>query len=120
MREYGHAFSLPLRGIQLPMRNGVSASVVSVPQGAPHLLDFLAQRMPGISRSQWAERLAQGLRALAHAQDGLVEAFEVQGAKAFAVAVQWHPEWRTGESAFYSALFGAFGEACRAHRAARL
>jgi tRNA pseudouridine32 synthase/23S rRNA pseudouridine746 synthase len=43
------------------MRNGVSASVVSVPQGAPHLLDFLAQRMPGISRGEWAERLAQGL-----------------------------------------------------------
>ena len=54
MRETGHP-------IQLPMRNGVSASVVSVPQGAPHLLDFLAQRMPGISRSEWAERLAQGL-----------------------------------------------------------
>ena len=54
MRESGHP-------IQLPMRNGVSASVVSVPQDAPHLLDFLAQRMPGISRSEWAERLAQGL-----------------------------------------------------------
>ena len=54
MRESGHP-------IQLPMRNGVSASVVSVPQGASHLLDFLAQRMPGISRSEWAERLAQGL-----------------------------------------------------------
>jgi len=61
MRESGHAFQLPLRGIQLPIRNGVSASVVSVPQGAPHLLDFLAQRMPGISRKEWAERLAQGL-----------------------------------------------------------
>lgn len=61
MREAGHTVPLPMRGIQLPMRNGVSASVVSVPQGAPHLLDFLAQRMPGISRSEWAERLAQGL-----------------------------------------------------------
>jgi tRNA pseudouridine32 synthase / 23S rRNA pseudouridine746 synthase len=55
------SIQLPMRSIQLPMRNGVSASVVSVPQGAPHLLDFLAQRMPGISRSEWAERLAQGL-----------------------------------------------------------
>ncbi|ALK88532.1 pseudouridine synthase [Limnohabitans sp. 63ED37-2] len=54
MRESGHP-------IQLPMRNGVSASVVSVPHGAPQLLDFLAQRMPGISRSEWAERLAHGL-----------------------------------------------------------
>ena len=45
----------------LPTRDGVSASVVSVPQGAPHLLDFLAQRMPSISRVEWADRLAQGL-----------------------------------------------------------
>jgi tRNA pseudouridine32 synthase/23S rRNA pseudouridine746 synthase len=43
------------------MRDGVSASVVSVPHGAPHLLDFLTQRMPGISRTKWAERLDQGL-----------------------------------------------------------
>jgi tRNA pseudouridine32 synthase/23S rRNA pseudouridine746 synthase len=49
------------RAFPMPPRDGVSASVVSVPQGAPHLLDFLAQRMPGISRSEWAERLAQGL-----------------------------------------------------------
>lgn len=54
MRESGHA-------VQLPMRHGVSPSVVSVPQGAPDLLDFLAQRMPGIRRGEWAERLAQGL-----------------------------------------------------------
>lgn len=54
MRESGHA-------VQLPMRHGVSPSVVSVPQGAPDLLDFLAQRMPGITRGEWAERLAQGL-----------------------------------------------------------
>ena len=61
MHESMHAAPLPLRGNQLPMREGVSASVVSVPHGAPHLLDFLALRMPGVSRSEWAERLAQGL-----------------------------------------------------------
>jgi tRNA pseudouridine32 synthase/23S rRNA pseudouridine746 synthase len=54
MRQSGHLTPLPLR-------DGVSASVVSVPHGAPQLLDFLALRMPGISRSQWSERLAQGL-----------------------------------------------------------
>ncbi len=68
---------------------------------------------------QGVGRLAQGLRALAHAPDGLVEAFEVQGAKTFAYAVQWHPEWRTAENPFYAALFTAFGDACRARRAAR-
>jgi tRNA pseudouridine32 synthase/23S rRNA pseudouridine746 synthase len=55
----------------LPLRDGVSASVVSVPHGAPHLLDFLAQRMPGISRSEWAERLAQGLVLLEDGQAAL-------------------------------------------------
>ena len=67
-------------------------------------------------------KLAPGLRALARAPDGLVEAVEVMGAKAFAYAVQWHPEWRCSENPFYSALLHAFGEACRAritNRAAR-
>ncbi len=62
MRQAGHAVPLPMRGIQLPMRKGVSASVVSVPPGCTlHVLDFLVARMPGISRREWAERLAQGL-----------------------------------------------------------
>ncbi len=50
------------RVAQMPVHEGVSASVVAVPAGEwPSLLDFLAQRMPGIARSEWAERLAQGL-----------------------------------------------------------
>ncbi len=69
---------------------------------------------------QGVGRLAPGLRALAHAPDGLVEAFEVQGATSFAYAVQWHPEWRTVENPFHTALFKAFGEACRARQAARI
>lgn len=63
---------------------------------------------------QGINRLAPGLRAVAHAPDGLVEAFEVRDAASFAVAVQWHPEWRTPQNTFYSALFAAFGDACRA------
>lgn len=68
---------------------------------------------------QGVGRLAQGLHALAHAPDGLVEAFEVRGAKTFAYAVQWHPEWKTSENPFYAAMFTAFGDACRARNAAR-
>ncbi len=46
----------------MPTHEGVSASVVAVPAGHwPTLLDFLAQRMPGIPRSEWANRLDQGL-----------------------------------------------------------
>lgn len=69
---------------------------------------------------QGIARLAQGLRALAYAPDGLVEAFEVEGAGAFAYAVQWHPEWRCWETPFYAAIFKAFGQACRTRQSARL
>ena len=50
------------RVAHMPTHEGVSASVVSVPAGHwPNLLDFLAQRMPGIPREEWAQRLRQGL-----------------------------------------------------------
>lgn len=62
---------------------------------------------------QGVGRLAQGLRATAYADDGLVEAFEVKDAAAFALAVQWHPEWRPQENSFYKATLEAFGAACK-------
>lgn len=62
---------------------------------------------------QGINRLALGLRAVAHAPDGLVEAFEVEGAHTFAWAVQWHPEWHFWENPFYTAIFSAFGAAVR-------
>jgi putative glutamine amidotransferase len=65
---------------------------------------------------QGIARLAPGLRAIAHAPDGLVEAFDVPHAPAFACAVQWHPEWRFWDNPFYAAIFSAFGAACRARR----
>lgn len=69
---------------------------------------------------QGVDRLAQGLRALGHAPDGLIEAFEVQGAKAFSYAVQWHPEWKATDKPFYANIFKAFGDACRTRQAERL
>jgi putative glutamine amidotransferase len=68
---------------------------------------------------QGVGRLAQGLRALAYASDGLVEAFEIKDARAFAYGVQWHPEWRFSETPFYSAIWRAFGDACRARQSSR-
>ncbi|HEX8978615.1 MAG TPA: gamma-glutamyl-gamma-aminobutyrate hydrolase family protein [Parasulfuritortus sp.] len=67
---------------------------------------------------QGIDRLADGLAAEAHAPDGLIEAVSVRGAKAFALAVQWHPEWDVLETPPYLAIFRAFGAACR-ERAAR-
>ena len=68
---------------------------------------------------QGIARLADGLQALGHSSDGLVEAFEIRGATAFAYAVQWHPEWNCQENPFYCAIFAAFGQACRIRHAKR-
>lgn len=65
---------------------------------------------------QGIDRLGNGLVIEATAKDGLVEAYRVDGADAFALAVQWHPEWRVMENDFSRALFAAFGDACREKR----
>jgi putative glutamine amidotransferase len=63
--------------------------------------------------SQGIDRLGNGLAIEAHAPDGLVEAFRVDGARSFATAVQWHPEWKATSNPFSHALFAAFGAAAR-------
>lgn len=69
---------------------------------------------------QGIARLAPGLRALGEAPDGQIEAVAIEGARSFAYAVQFHPEWRCWENPFYSAIFDAFGKACRQRRSLRL
>jgi putative glutamine amidotransferase len=69
---------------------------------------------------QGVARLGRGLRVEASAPDGLVEAFSVEQAPAFALAVQWHPEMRTHDCPLAHAIFAAFGAACRQRRARRL
>jgi putative glutamine amidotransferase len=63
---------------------------------------------------QGVDRLAPGLSVEARAPDGLIEAFRVQSAPAFALAVQWHPEWQVMKNPFSQALFAEFGRAARA------
>ena len=64
--------------------------------------------------SQGVRELGAGLTVEATAPDGVVEAFRVTAAPNFALAVQWHPEWRVLDNTFSTALFAAFGAACRA------
>jgi putative glutamine amidotransferase len=63
--------------------------------------------------SQAVARLAKGVSVEAVADDGLVEGFRVDDAKNFALAVQWHPEWKVTQNKFSMAIFEAFGNACR-------
>ncbi len=62
---------------------------------------------------QGIDRLAERLQVEARAPDGLIEAVRVSGVEQFALAVQWHPEWRMLDNPFYTAIFRRFGDACR-------
>ena len=69
--------------------------------------------------NQGIDRLSEALVAEATAPDGIVEAVRVRDASGFTLGVQWHPEWRVRENPLSMAMFGAFGDACRARAAAR-
>lgn len=68
---------------------------------------------------QGIDQLGVGLIADAFAEDGLIEAVRVERAQAFALGVQWHPEWQVTQNAQYMAIFNSFGEACRLRQSLR-
>lgn len=68
---------------------------------------------------QAISRLAPRLAVEATATDGTVEAVSVIGAKGFAIGVQWHPEYWAASDETSGRIFRAFGDAVRAHAAAR-
>jgi putative glutamine amidotransferase len=81
------------------------------------------QRLAGADRirvnslhSQGIRDLAPGLAVEARAPDGVIEAFRVEDVAQFALAVQWHPEWRVSGNPFSQALFADFGAACRSRK----
>lgn len=69
--------------------------------------------------SQGIDRLAAGLSVEARADDGLIEAVRVTDALGFAMAVQWHPEWKVRENPDALPIFRAFGAACRTRQSVR-
>jgi putative glutamine amidotransferase len=60
--------------------------------------------------------LGRGLRAVAWAEDGIVEAVEGTEADRFLLGVQFHPEELTEVVPEMRALFQGFATACRAYR----
>ncbi len=69
---------------------------------------------------QAISKAAPRLAVEAVAEDGTIEAVSVIDAKAFAVGVQWHPEYWVGKDGPSSTLFQAFGDAVRAYAASKV
>jgi putative glutamine amidotransferase len=99
--------------LSLDEQYAVSHLVKLKPDGKlAHILG-VSELMVNSLHGQGIDRLADALEADAYAEDGLVEAVTVRDAKAFALGVQWHPEWKVMDNPHYLAIFKAFGEACK-------
>lgn len=94
---------------------GPSHPVSLIEGGLLHKLAGSGNVMVNSLHSQGVAKLADGVTVEAFADDGLIEAFRVDGVPAFALAVQWHPEWQLTQNNFSIAIFKAFGDACREH-----
>ncbi len=92
--------------------------------GPSHSVEFTAGGLLGeitgenramVNSLHWqaVDRLGEGLRVEAVAEDGLIEAFVVEDTPGFNLSVQWHPEWKVMETPVSLAIFQAFGDACR-------
>ncbi len=95
---------------------GPAHEVLLEPQG-------MLRRLAGTDRvrvnslhGQGVRELGPGLLVEARAPDGVIEAFRVERAHRFALALQWHPEWRPMDNPLSRALFQEFGAACRTRR----
>ena len=78
----------------LDVQYGPSHPVNVVEGGFLHDLLGDTRVMVNSLHKQGIRKLAEGTTVEALADDGLIESFTVDSAKSFALAVQWHPEWR--------------------------
>lgn len=104
-------------GLAQEQRYGPAHAVALTRDGIlSRLLDGRQEMMVNSLHGQGIDRLAPGLRVEARAPDGLIEAYSLAGAPGFALAVQWHPEWRLAQHPLSMKLFAAFGAACRQYQ----
>jgi putative glutamine amidotransferase len=105
---------------EVELQYGPSHAVDIVGGGELDRILGLRQLQVNSLHGQGIDQLAPGLRIEAQAPDGTVEAVHISAHPGFALAVQWHPEWKPLQNPASAALFRAFGDACRRMRAGRM
>jgi putative glutamine amidotransferase len=98
---------------ELADRFGPSHAVSLAPDGAFAELVECRETMVNSAHGQGVDRLAPGLAVEAMAPDGIIEGVRVEGAPAFAAAVQWHAEWGWQTHELSRVLFEEFGRAAK-------
>lgn len=86
------------------------------------LIAEIAGTRPGISchHHQCIDRLATGLLAVAHSDDGVIEAVTLTDHPGWFLGVQWHPEDSAATDPVQAALFAAFIDAAQLRRGREL
>ena len=97
----------------LDVQYGPRHGVALIPGGAFEALAGSREITVNSLHWQAIDRIAEGLKSEAVASDGTIEAVSVKDARAFALGVQWHPEYHPFENPFSVKLFAAFGRAAR-------
>ena len=97
----------------LEVQYGPAHDVTLEPGGVLRALAVSDRIQVNSLHNQGIDRLGPELAVEARAPDGVIEAFRVRDAQRFALAVQWHPEWKVMSNPFSRALFAAFGQASR-------
>jgi putative glutamine amidotransferase len=112
----GHLDHREQSDLSFEQQYGPAHDVVLEPGGLLRKLAGADRIRVNSLHGQGVRELGQGLAVEARAPDGVIEAFRVEAAPRFALALQWHPEWRVMENSFSRALFAEFGAACKARR----
>jgi putative glutamine amidotransferase len=100
------------KGDELAAHYSPAHSIRLTQGGVLNRLSGMDEALVNSLHGQGIRQLGTGLVAEATAPDGLIEAVSVRQARAFALGVQWHPEWQHAEDALSTAIFRAFGAAC--------
>ena len=100
----------------LELQYAASHQVEFVEGGLLHRITGQTSAAVNSLHSQAVDKLGGELQVEARADDGLIEAFAVRDAPGFTLGVQWHPEWKVLENPISTAIFRAFGDACRGYR----
>lgn len=87
--------------------------VTFIEGGAFHRILGVTEAMTNSLHGQAIIDPGQGVVIEGRAEDDVVEAVSVEGARRFALGVQWHAEYDAATDEVSAALFRAFGEDCR-------
>lgn len=103
----------------LDIQYGARHSIEITPGGVLERILDTREAMVNSLHGQAVETLAEDLAVEAVAEDGTIEAVSVTTAGAFALGVQWHPEYKAAQNPLSVRLFEAFGTAARTRAATR-